>query len=78
MTQLVLVCRRRIDAGRTNAAAQTCRTLGMAGKRNGIIKSAKSPKNKRRVQAAKKMAKQANSGLAGCSGLGTPKAKRPF
>ena len=44
----------------------------MAGKRaKPVVKSAKKAKRKRRTQVAKRLAKQANSGIGGCSGMGS-------
>ena len=48
---------------------------GMAGKRKVVVKGLTSPKNKRRTQVAKKLAKQANAGINGCTGMGS-KPKR--
>lgn len=47
----------------------------MTGKRKAVVKGLTSPKNKRRAQVAKKLAKQANAGVDGCTGMGS-KPKR--
>ena len=59
----------------TQGAGRIVRSQGMAGKRKVVVKGLTSPKNKRRAQVAKKLAKQANAGVNGCTGMGS-KPKR--